>query len=553
MSKQKASDFLFLPLGGAEEIGMNLNLYGYGGKWLIVDCGVTFGDDSTPGVELILPDPAWIAERRKDLVGIVATHAHEDHIGAIPYLWPQLGCPVYATPFTASVLKRKLQERDLAKKVEIKPIPVSGSFRIPPFDLELIHLTHSIPEPMAIAVKTPAGTVLHTGDWKFDPDPLIGPVADEAALRRLGDQGVLALVGDSTNVFVPGEAGSEADVRKNLEFLVGRYSERVVVACFASNVARLESIALAAKANDRHAALVGRSLWRMYDSAKEAGYLLDIPPFVSEHDAGFLPREKVVMICTGSQGEPRSALARIATGSHPHVVLEPGDTAIFSSRNIPGNERSIARLQNQLANLGVEIVTTAEEAGVHVSGHPARDELSRMYHWVRPRVAIPVHGEARHIAAHAKLARECQVPEAVVSENGSIVRLAPGRAEIVERVTAGRLALDGTQLVPLDGGAMRARKKLMSHGIAVVTLVVSRGGRLEADPVVSLQGVVEGDGSEGLIADAIEAAAEAFEDLGKAERRDDAAVREAARLAVRRCINAEVGKKPQMEVHVVRI
>jgi ribonuclease J len=553
MSKPKASDFLFLPLGGAEEIGMNLNLYGYGGKWLIVDCGVTFGDDSTPGVELILPDPAWIVERRKDLVGIIATHAHEDHIGAIPYLWPQLGCPVYATPFTASVLKRKLQEQDLARQVEIRAIPVSGSFRIPPFDLELIHLTHSIPEPMAIAVKTPAGTVLHTGDWKFDPDPLIGPVADEAALRRLGDQGVLALVGDSTNVFVPGEAGSEADVRKNLEFLIGRYTERVVVACFASNVARLESIAHAAKANDRQAALVGRSLWRMYESAKEAGYLLDIPPFVSEHDAGFLPREKVVMICTGSQGEPRSALARIASGTHPHVVLESGDTAIFSSRNIPGNERSIAKLQNQLAKLGVEIVTTAEEAGVHVSGHPARDELSRMYHWVRPRIAIPVHGEARHISEHAKLARECQVPEAVVSENGSIVRLAPGAAEIVEHVTSGRLALDGTRLVPLDGGAMRARKKLMSNGIAVVTLVVGRNGKLEADPVVSLQGVVEGDGSDGLVGNAVEAAAEAFEDLGKSERRDDAAVREAARLAVRRCINAEVGKKPQTEVHVVRI
>lgn len=554
MSKtKKSSEFLFLPLGGAEEIGMNLNLYGYGGKWLIVDCGVTFGDDSTPGVELILPDPQWIVERRRDLVGIVATHAHEDHIGAIPYLWPQLGCPVYATPFTAAVLKRKLQEAELARRVEIRPIPVSGSFKIEPFDLELIHLTHSIPEPMAIAIKTPAGTVLHTGDWKFDPDPLIGPVADEAALRRLGDQGVLALVGDSTNVFVSGEAGSEADVRRNLEDLVGRFRERVVVACFASNVARLESIALAAKAHDRHAALVGRSLWRMYDAAKEAGYLRDLPPFVTEHDAGFLPRDKVVMICTGSQGEPRSALSRIASGTHPHVTLEPGDAAIFSSRNIPGNERAIAKLQNQLSKLGVDIVTTAEEAGVHVSGHPARDELSRMYHWVRPRIAIPVHGEARHLAEHAKLARECQVPEAVVSENGSIVRLAPGPATVVEHVTAGRLALDGTQLVPLDGGAMRARKKLMTNGIAVVTLVVGRGGKLEADPLVSLQGVVDNDTSEGLIEGAADAVAGAFEDLGKGERRDDDAVREAARLAVRRFVNAEVGKKPQTEVHLVRI
>jgi ribonuclease J len=553
MNDTSASELLFLPLGGAEEIGMNLNLYGYAGKWLIVDCGVTFGDDTTPGVELILPDPAWIAERRKDLVGIIATHAHEDHIGAIPYLWPQLRCPIYATPFTAAVLRRKLQEQDLARQAEIRSIPVSGSFRIPPFDLELVHLTHSIPEPMAVAIKTPAGIVLHTGDWKFDPDPLIGPVADEAALRRLGDQGVLALVGDSTNVFVPGEAGSEADVRKNLEHVVGRYSGRVVIACFASNVARLESIAKAAQAHDRHAALVGRSLWRMYEAAKESGYLLDIPPFVSEHDAGFLPRDKVVMICTGSQGEPRSALSRIASGTHPHVTLEAGDVAVFSSRNIPGNERAIGRLQNQLSKLGVEIVTTAEEAGVHVSGHPARDELARMYHWVRPRIAIPVHGEARHVAEHARLARECQVPQALELENGAMVRLAPGPATIIEHVTAGKLALDGSKLVPLDGSAMRQRRKLMTHGIAVVTLVLGRGGKLEVDPVVSLQGVVEGDDAQSIIASAADSVAAAIEDLGKAERKDDEAVREAARIAVRRRINAEVGKKPQTEVHVVRI
>ena len=553
MNDTRESELLFLPLGGAEEIGMNLNLYGYAGKWLIVDCGVTFGDDTTPGVEVILPDPAWIAERRRDLVGIVATHAHEDHIGAIPYLWPQLGCPIYATPFTAAVLRRKLQEQDLARRAEIRPIPLSGSFRIDPFDLELIHLTHSIPEPMAVAVKTPAGTVLHTGDWKFDPDPLIGPIADEEALRRLGDRGVLALVGDSTNVFVPGEAGSEADVRKNLEHVVGRYTGRVVIACFASNVARLESIAKAAHAHDRHAALVGRSLWRMYEAAKESGYLLDVPSFVTEHDAGFLPRDKVVMICTGSKGEPRSALARIASGTHPHVVLEPGDVAVFSSRNIPGNERAIGRLQNQLSKLGVEIVTTVEEAGVHVSGHPARDELARMYHWVRPRIAIPVHGEARHVAEHARLARECQVPQALELENGAIARLGPGSASVVEHVTAGRLALDGSKLVPLDGGAMRQRRKLMTHGIAVVTLVLGRGGKLEADPVISLQGVVEGDDAQNVIARAVDSVAAALDDLGKAERKDDEAVREAARIAVRRRVNAEVGKKPQTEVHVVRI
>jgi ribonuclease J len=547
------TDLYFLPLGGAGEIGMNLNLYGYGGKWLIVDCGVTFGDDSTPGIDVIMPDPAWIVERRKDLVGIVATHAHEDHIGAIPYLWTQLQCPVYATPFTAAVLRRKLQEHDLARRVEIRTIPNSGSFRIAPFDLELIHLTHSIPEPMAIALKTPAGTVLHTGDWKFDPDPAIGPIADEAALRRLGDAGVLALVGDSTNVFVPGEAGSEADVRRNLDELIGRYPQRVVVACFASNVARLESIARAAQAHDRQTALVGRSLWRMLESAKEAGYLRNLPPFVSEQDAGLIPRDKLVMICTGSQGEPRAALSRIASGTHPHVVLEDGDTAIFSSRNIPGNEKSIARLQNQLSKLGVDIVTTSEEAGIHVSGHPARDELARMYQWVRPRIAVPVHGEARHLAEHARLARECQVPDAVVMENGAMLRLTPGRPVIVDHVTSGRLALDGNKLVPLDGGAMRQRKKLMSNGIAAVTVVIDRGGRLMADPVVTHQGVIDGGGETAVIAGAVESVVNAVEDLGKGERRDDEAVREAARLAVRRWLTAELGKKPQLEVHVVRI
>ncbi len=478
------SELSFLALGGAGEIGMNLNLYGYGGKWLIVDCGITFGDDTTPGIEVIMPDPAWIAERRRDLVGIVATHAHEDHIGAIPYLWPQLGCPIYATAFTAALLKRKLAEVDLLRRATIIEVPVEGRFIVGPFDVELIRLTHSIPEPMALAIRTPSGVVLHTGDWKFDPEPLIGEIADEAGLRALGEAGVLALVGDSTNVFRPGESGSEAEVRSNLMRLVGNYKGRVAVACFASNVARLESLARVAEAHGRHAALIGRSLWRIYDAARETGYLTDIPAFVTEHDAGFLPRDKVLLICTGSQGEPRSALTRIAAGNHPHVTLEQGDVAIFSSRIIPGNERPIGRLHNQLSRLGVEVVSELDDQGVHVSGHPARDELVRMYQWVRPRIAIPVHGEMRHLAEHAKLARECQVPQALVVENGAMVRLAPEPAGIVDHVPSGRLALDGKRLMPLDSGPVQARKRLMRNGAVVLTLVLSRDGKLRSDRLI---------------------------------------------------------------------
>src|SRR5712691_13259754 len=451
----------FLPLGGAGEIGMNLSLYGYRGQWLIVDCGVTFGEEEhQPGVDVIMADPAFIVERRDQLLGIVATHAHEDHIGAIPYLWPQLQCPVWATPFTASVLRAKLVEARLVDKVAINTVPMSGRFTIGPFDLELITLTHSIPEPNAVALRTPVGSVLHIGDWKFDPDPLIGPTADEAALTRLGDEGVLALIGDSTNALRPGTSGSEADLRRSLTDLIGRYDARVAVACFASNVARLETIARAAAVHGREIALVGRSLWRIDKAARENGYLADLPRFLTEDEAGYVPREKILLICTGSQGEPRAALARIAREDHPNITLDEADVAIFSSRIIPGNEKAINRLQNALVRLGVEIVTE-EDHFVHVSGHPARDELVRMYQMVRPRVAIPVHGEARHLIAHARLAEECQVQQPLVIQNGDMVRLTPSGAAIVDEVPVGRLASDGKGLLPLGGAALKDRRRVI--------------------------------------------------------------------------------------------
>ena len=542
----------FVPLGGTGEIGMNLNVYGYAGDWLIIDCGVTFGDDTQPGIEVVMPDPGFIVERRDRLLGIVATHAHEDHIGAIPYLWTQLRCPIWATAFTASLLRAKLAEAGLADQVRITVVPLSGRFTIGPFNLELITLTHSIPEPNAIALRTPVGTVLHTGDWKFDPDPLIGATADETALRRIGDEGVLALIGDSTNALRPGVSGSEADLRRSLTELIGRYDARVAVACFASNVARLETIARAAAVHGREVALVGRSLWRIDKAARENGYFADLPRFLTEDEAGYIPRGRIVLICTGSQGEPRSALARIAREDHPHIVLETGDVVIFSSRIIPGNEKAINRLQNGLVRFGVEIVTE-EDHFVHVSGHPARDELVRMYQMVRPRVAIPVHGEARHLIAHAQLAGECQVQQPLVIQNGDVVRLAAAGASVVDEVAVGRLASDGRGLLPLNGTALKDRRRVTFNGTAVATLVLDRYGRLAAPVTMSVIGVVERGAADAATPALRSAVERAVDELPTGSRRDDEAVRDAVRRALRRTLNERFGKRPLVEIHLVRI
>lgn len=546
----RPDELALLALGGIGEIGMNLTLYGYGGRWLMIDCGITFADDTVPGVDVIMPDPRFIAERADTLDGLVCTHAHEDHIGAIPYLWRRFGCPVYATPFTAAVLRQKLIEAGLEHDVPIHEVPLSGRFSVGQFELELITLTHSIPEPNAVVLRTPFGTVLHTGDWKFDADPLVGLTADQAALQRLGDEGVLAMICDSTNVLRPGEAGSESDVRRALIDLVGRCKERVAVACFASNVARLASIAAAAAANDRHAALVGRSLWRMDHAARETGYLENVPPFLTDEEAAFLPRDKVVLICTGSQGEPRSALSRIADDEHPQIVLEAGDTVIFSSRIIPGNERSIGRLHNKLADLGVEVLTEHDHF-VHVSGHPAQDELTRMYELVKPRLAVPVHGEARHLLAHARLAEACGVPQAIVTRDGEVVKLAPGAPAVIGEVETGRLVVDGKTLLPLGGEALKNRQRMTWNGAALATVVVDAEGRLKAPPQVSVQGLAE---DAAAVAAALQGAVQrAVADLPARERRDDAALREAVRLAIRRALKVSSGKRPVTEIHVVRI
>ena len=551
----RAPELTFVALGGAGEIGMNLNLYGYGHapdshQWLMVDLGVTFGDGSIPGIDVVMPDPTFIEARRGRLLGLVLTHAHEDHLGAVPYLWERLQCPIWATPFTVSILTRKLREAGLEGKVPIHTVPLGGRVKIGPFDIELVTVTHSIPEPNALAIRTPLGTIVHTGDWKFDPAPVLGPVSDEAALRALGDEGVLAIVCDSTNVFTPGVSGSEADLEETLTELICDSEGRVAVACFASNVARLETIAKAAAAAGRDVVLAGRSLWRMDEAARENGYLAQTRAFLDEDAAGWLPPERAVIICTGSQGEPRAALARIAAGEHPRVTLDDGDTVIFSSRVIPGNEVAIGKLQNDLVRRGIEIITWRDHH-VHVSGHPARDELARMYQLVRPRIAIPVHGEYRHLIEHAELAEECQVPQTVVSENGGMIRLAPGRAEIVSQVPVGRLALDGNRLVPLNGALVRDRNRAIYNGSAVITVVLDTKGRVRDQVQVSTLGVME-SGDQGALGVVRETVEEVIVAMPAAKRADDGAVKEAVRIAVRRVFRDRFDKRPVTNVHLVR-
>ncbi len=546
----------FVPLGGAEEIGMNLNCYGYGPehdrKWLIVDFGVTFGDLSTPGIDVILPDPSFIEDQRHNLLGIVLTHGHEDHMGAVAYMWERLRCPIYATPFTAWLMRDRLAERGLLDEAKVHEIGLSSRLDIGPFDLQLITLTHSIPEPNGLAIRTPAGLVLHTGDWKIDPDPLLGKTTDVKAIEALAEEGVMAMVCDSTNVFTEGESGSESDVRDNLVKLVGEQKGRVAIAAFASNVARLQTAIEAAEANGRRVCLVGRSMHRMTAAAKAVGMLANARPFVEEEEAGYFPENKILYLCTGSQGEPRAALSRIAENTHRNVVLGSGDTVIFSSRIIPGNERGIFELMNKLADRGVKLITE-KERHVHVSGHPCRGELKQMYEWARPTVAIPVHGERRHLLEHAEFAKSLQVPYAVVPHNGAVVRITRDGAEIVDEAPSGRLYLDGNMLVDAEGDAMRERRKLAHTGMVALSLSVDAKGHLLAGPDIRGVGLPETETYpiDDFLDDLADAAENAFDGLGKKDRKDPEAIEEALRRAVRREADRIWGKKPVVEVMVL--
>ena len=543
------ADLAFLPLGGTGEIGMNLNLYRCNDRWLAVDCGIGFGGSEMPEVEVMMPDPSFIAERRDKLLGLVITHAHEDHIGAVAHLWRQLQCPVFATPFAASVLRRKLGEAQLANQVRINVIPPGGSFELAPFSLRFISVAHSIPEAQALAITTPHGVVLHTGDWKLDANPMVGPPTDEAALQALGDAGVLAIVCDSTNALVEGHSGSESDVRRSMAGLIRSLQGRVAVTCFASNVARVETIAMAARAAGRSVAMVGRSLRNLDQSARETGYLRGIPEFVPEDQAGTVPDENLLMMVTGSQGEPRSALARIAMDTHPNIAMGPGDTVVFSSRTIPGNERAIGTVQDNLVRRGVRIIT-AEDHLVHVSGHPARDELRRMYQLVRPRFSVPVHGEWRHMSSHAALAQEAGATPFLL-EDGDLLSLSGNRPEVTDSATVGRLALDGNRLVPINGGVLTARRRMLFNGMVIASIAVDADGHVRGTPKVMAPGLFEPDEPEALRI--VREFVAALEGLPLALRRDDEPLLDAAKSALRRALGRRLQKRPLVDVHLLRV
>ncbi|HXG79377.1 MAG TPA: ribonuclease J [Methyloceanibacter sp.] len=554
-SDRKGADFVFLPLGGVGEIGMNLYLYGYGRdgarEWLIVDMGVTFGGEAEPGVDVILPDIRFIEEERSNIVGLLLTHAHEDHFGAVIDLWPQLaGVPVYATPFTAEMLKSKLAEIGLVNGFPLHIMPLGDRRSIGPFDVELISMSHSIPEPSAVVIRTPLGAALHTGDWKLDENPLTSAPTDAERLKALGEDGLVALICDSTNAVRDGVSPSEADVAVTLARLIREAPRRVAVTTFASNVARIASVANAARAAGRELVVVGRAMFRVIEAAQATGYLDPRLAFHEETAFDRLPAHKVVALCTGSQGEPRAAMARIAQGEHPNVKLEAGDMVIFSSRTIPGNEKAVSRIQNALADLRVDVITD-QDAAVHVSGHPRRGELEQLYGWVRPTVAIPMHGEGRHLEAHARFAEKLGVKQVVRVRNGAMVRLLPGPAEVIDEVPVGRLYRDGMILTRADDGQVRERRKLSYVGSVAVSLVLSEKGHLLADPEVALTGLPAADnGGTPMLEIARDAVLGTIESIPRPKRKDQSIVSEAVRRSVRAAVNQAWGKKPMCSVLV---
>jgi len=540
-------ELLFLALGGSGEIGMNVNLYGCDGKWVMVDLGLTFADPGYPGIDLILPDLDFIEQQRENLIGIVLTHGHEDHIGAIPYLAADLGVPLYATPFTAGLIKGKLDEEGLSEQVELNIIERDSSFALGPFGFTYVPLAHSIPEGNALLIETPYGNIFHTGDWKLDEEPLLGTPSTAAELTEIGDKGVLALVCDSTNVFNDSASGSEAAVREGLDGVVKAVEGRVLVTTFASNAARLQTLGEVARDCGRQLCVAGRSLDRIIKVAKSVGYLEDFPPLIDFDEAMRLPPRDVMIIATGGQGESRAALARIAFDSH-QLKLSAGDTVVFSSKQIPGNEMAIGRIQNALATKGVVMITD-RQAHVHVSGHPGRPELELMYKWIRPEIILPVHGEMRHMAEQERFALSLGVPRGIVQGNGDLIRLAPKGPVKIGDERAGRLILDGDVILPADGSTMNERRRISLHGVIAVTVALDDKGRLRGQPAIALQGVpVEKDKD-----DFIEEAAIAAADAVKTGKKDEAAMREAIRLGVRRTATSWTGKKPIVEVSVIRV
>ena len=550
-------ELVFCSLGGAGEIGMNLNLFGYGKpgeyKWIIVDIGVTFSDDNIPGIEVILPNPEFIANQKENLLGIVLTHAHEDHVGAIAHLWPLLECPIYATPFTAAIVKEKFKELKINIGSHLKIVKLGGNVKLGAFDIDYVTLTHSILEPNGLAITTPEGVVLHTADWKIDENPLIGEKTDVKKLTEIGKKGVLAMVCDSTNIFNLGSSGSESLVRTGLLTVLEKMKNRIVITSFASNVARMETVFKVAEKIGRQVCLVGRSMNRIYQLARQCNYLQDIKVPVDVRDAKKIPKNKIIFLCTGSQGEQRAALARIANGTHPDLHLEKDDNVIFSSRIIPGNEKRLFKIFNDFSKNDINVLSE-ENSMIHVSGHPAREDLKKMYSWVKPKILIPVHGEQRHMAEHISFAKEMGVKFPVKVSNGEILRLAPGEPEVVDKVTWGRVYLDGKVLIDNDSPVLKERRNMAANGYMEITVLISKNGQIKNNPIVTLKGIplIEEDASE-IEYDLEDVVMDTCKTFNLNNSKQEKNLIDTLKGNCRKLINEKSGKKPLVNINLVRL
>ena len=548
---------IFCPLGGSGEIGMNMNLFSYGKpdnqKWLIVDIGVTFADDTLPGIDLIYPDPGFIIDKKDDLLGIILTHAHEDHIGAIVHIWPQLKCNIYATPFTSVLIKEKFKEKKIEIGNNLKIVDLNGTVKLGPFKIEFITLTHSILEPNGLSIETPVGTILHTGDWKCDPNPLIGNTINEKRLKQIGAKGVLAMICDSTNIFNPGRAGSELDVRQSLLKIMQNKNKRIIVTSFASNVARMETIFYCAKKIERQISLVGRSMHRIYKAARQCGYLKNVIDPIDSREAKKISREKIVYLCTGSQGEPMGAMMRIAHYVHPDVFIEKDDTVIFSSKIIPGNEKKLYSLHNQLVKNGIEVISEENEF-VHVSGHPNQEDLKDMYNWVKPKAIIPVHGEHRHMMEHINFAKEMQVPYPVQIENGDIVQIYPGNEpHVVDKAPVGRMYIDGNISISEDSQSLKERKNLANNGYLEVTIIINNKGKVIKKPIFSFRGLPIESQNDDFIFDLEDEVKKTSRTFSLNNTKQENILIEELKKNCRKLVKEKTGKKPYTNINLVRV
>ena len=553
----KKEEFIFCPLGGSGEIGMNMNLFAYGNpgnrKWIIVDIGVTFADDTIPGIDLIYADPGFIEDKKDDLVGLVLTHAHEDHIGAIAHIWPKLLCNIYATPFTSILIKEKFKEKKIDVGNKMKIVQLNGKIELGPFKIEFVTLTHSILEPNGLYIETPAGSVLHTGDWKIDQNPLIGEKIDEKKLKNIGEKGVLAMICDSTNVLSSGRAGSELDVRNNLLKVIESKKERVIVTSFASNVARMESVFYCAEKTGRKICLVGRSMHRIYKAAKQCGYLSNIIEPIDPREAKKVSRQKIVYLCTGSQGEPFGAMTRIANFIHPDILIEPDDAVIFSSKIIPGNEKKLYKLHNQLVKNGIDVVSEENEF-IHVSGHPNREDLKDMYNWVKPRAVIPVHGEHRHMIEHINFAKEMQVPHPVQVENGDIVQLYPGeKPKITDKAPVGRVYVDGKISIGEDSYSLKERLNISFNGFVDMTLIINNKGSLVRNPVIISKGIPSNGESSNFVFELEDKIRDIFKTYSLKNSKQENNLIEHLKTTCRKTVKEKTGKRPYTNVNLIRI